>query len=111
MAGILKIQEQIHHKILQLRKMETLITKIEFERLYNDSVTTDLDKKNIDVWTEKLDRASIKRWMFKHPSLILGELTSRRLKEIARKLCIENWPRKSKSQLIVDIREKTHVEE
>jgi len=102
--GLIRIQEELHHRILKLRSIEAIIRRPQFERLWADSAPVDqgiLEKHLADA-----DKDAIIKWAKEHPSLELVEKPLVDLKKIAYNLGITNYSRKGKLELVQDIQEK-----
>lgn len=85
-----------------MRNTETLVGRKSFERLWNAS-TPEKKKEVLDA-LNNYDKNSIVGWMLDHPDLDLGEMSSRTLKDIGRKIGVKNYSRLSKQLLIREIR-------
>ena len=61
--------------------------------------------QKISVWKciILLDVTGVRAWMVEHPSIELGEMNIRRLRERAQSLGVPNYSRKDKSELIISI--------
>ena len=103
MKGIHLIREQLHSKVLRLRSVETLLSTILFERLWQDS--DDKERKAVSKCIDDGDRKGITDWMNGHASLDVAERPFKYLKGLARKLRIRNYSRLSKVELIRAIKE------
>jgi hypothetical protein len=102
--GIIKLQEELHHRLLKLRSIEAIVRRPQFERLWADS--TEDQQRQLKESIEKLDKVSIRKWMMEHPSLELVEKPLTELKKIAHRLGVSNYSRKGKLELVQDIQEK-----
>lgn len=102
--GLIKLQEELHHKVLKLRSIEAMIRRPEFERLWADSSNEHQEalKKLIDV----ADKDKVREWIRNHPSLDLAEKPLCDLQKIAYKLGIKNYSRLGKVDLVRAIRNK-----
>lgn len=104
MAGLIRMQEEIHNKILKLRSIEAMISRPSFPRLWEDS-PDDL-KDDFQILLDNIDKEGILVWIRDHPSLELGERSLTDLKRIAQRLGIKNYSRKGKPELINDIEDR-----
>jgi hypothetical protein len=102
--GLIKLQEEFHHRLLKLRSIEAMIRRPQFERLWGDS--DECDKVQLQQYLFEANKDGVIRWMKDHPSLQLEEKPLVDLKKIAYKLGISNYSRKGKLQLVRDIKEK-----
>lgn len=107
MHGIHKAREILHAKILRLRSIEGIVTSLRFERLWDDSKKE--QREEVIGYIKKENKVKIQTWMRTHPSLELGEINTARLKELARKLRVPNYSRKTKLELIRSIKEVEDV--
>lgn len=107
MQGIHKTRETLHAKILRLRSIEGIVTSLRFERLWDDSSKG--QREEVVEYIKKESKAKIQDWMRTHHSLELGELSTTRLKELARKMRVPNYSRKTKLELIRSIKEAEDV--
>ena len=102
--GIIKLQEEIHNRLLRLRSIDAILRRPQFERLWADS--SEQEQQSLKAAIELLDKDAIITWMKEHTSLELAEKSLSDLKKIAYKLGITNYSRKGKLELMQDIREK-----
>lgn len=107
MHGIHKAREILHAKILRLRSIEGIVCSLMFERLWDDSSKE--QRGEAITFIKKENKVKIQNWMRIHPSLELGELSTSRLKELARKMRVPNYSRKTKVELIQSIKEAEDV--
>lgn len=105
--GLIKLQEELHHRLLKLRSIEALIRQPQFERLWDDS--SEETQKELKGYIEKADKENVRKWMTEHPSLELAEKSLTVIKKIAARLGISNYSRKGKLELVQDIKEKEKV--
>jgi hypothetical protein len=96
--GIHKLREEIHHRQLSLRKIETQIFDPQFDRLWADS--SDDEKKAFSELVDSCDYRGVRDWIQGHKSLSLGEKTVKELRKIGRRLHIKNWSRLNRFDLI-----------
>lgn len=104
MAGLIRLQEQIHNRLLRLRSIEAMVRQPQFERLWADS-----DKKQqeiVESYIDAADRDKVREWMRKHPSLELAERPLKELYKIASRMGIVNYSRKGRLELIRAIQKK-----
>lgn len=101
MEQLKELIESIHHKTLQHRSIETVITSTKFERLWEES--TQKQKDEVGLLIQFGYKSKLVDWMKHHPSLDLGEHTLNYLKERGRILKIKNYCRLSKPELIAAI--------
>lgn len=101
--GIHKVREEFHNRVLNLRRIEAVLLRCEFEHLWevSDKETKDKVRKLI----KEGDREAILTWMREHPSLDIGEKPVRELRKIAKSLQIKNYSRMGRVQLLMSIRE------
>lgn len=104
MTGILRIREELHNKLLRLRSIESVVLTDRFERLWE--VSTKKQREEVQKFIDLPDKQAIIKWMKNHPSLDLGEMDTRALKERAKRLQIPNWSRMQKTDLIRAIQKK-----
>jgi hypothetical protein len=104
MAGILKLREEVHNRILKMRSLEALILRPQFERLWESS--SEILRQEARVIISLGNREGLLAWIQSHPSLDLAERSTKELKEVARKLGISNWSRLSKLELLIAIQRK-----
>jgi hypothetical protein len=93
--------DSIHHKTLQHRSIETVITSTKFERLWEESTLK--QREEVSLLIQFGYKSRISEWMKHHPSLDLGEHSLNYLKERGRILKIKNYCRLSKPELIAAI--------
>ena len=103
MEGIHSVREKLHSKVLRLRSIEGLVSSILFERLWSDS--TMKQRKEAIEYIKTEARKKLITWTQTHESLDIAELPFARLKALARKLCVRNYSRLSKLELIRAIKE------
>lgn len=72
-----------------------------FERVWGDST----QGQQIEVVRYIVQRnvAAVRSWVQNHPTIDLGEMNIRRLRERARRAGVRNYSRKDKSELIIAI--------
>ena len=104
MAGLIKLREEVHNSILRMRSIEAMLERPDFERLWDDSNNAQQDA--LRALVKKNDKDAVRNWIRNHPSLELAEKKLVELKKIACQLCIPNYSRKSKLELIRDIQAK-----
>jgi hypothetical protein len=102
--GLIKLQEEFHHRLLKLRSIEAMIRRPQFERLWGDS--TPEDKIQLEQYLFEANKDGVIMWMKEHPSLELTEKPLVDLKKIAYKLGVKNISRKGKIELVRNIQEK-----
>lgn len=102
--GLIKIQEELHHRLLRLRSIEAMIRRPQFDRLWDAS--SEAEQKIFQKLIADADRSAIMLWIKDHPSLELAEKPLSLLKGIASRLGITNVTRKSKLELIRDIQQR-----
>jgi len=107
MSGLLKLREELHNKILILRKIEHLLTQDKFERLWSDSDL--IDKWAATSCVEGGKHFELLKWMRQHSSKELGELSTRLLRQRAKDLNITNYSRMTKGLLTTAIMNKERV--
>lgn len=101
MAGLLKLREEIHNRILRLRSMETLILRPLFDRVWEDS--SEEERTKILALLDQADRNGLGLYIQKHASFAMEEKSSKELKNIARRFGILNWSRMTKDELVISI--------
>ena len=103
MSGLIKLQEELHNKLLILRSLEATVAKPLFQRLWDDS------KPEQQEFVRKAlvagDKILVESWIRTHPSIDVGERSVRDLYSIAQRLRIKNYSRLSKEELIVSIQQ------
>ena len=100
--GLIRLQEELHYRILSLRSIETVVRRPDFERLWDDSSSEqkeELRKLIIDA-----NRDGVRNWMDNHPSLDLMEKKLCDLQKIAYRLGIKNHTRLGKLPLVQAIK-------
>jgi len=100
-TGMIKLQEELHNKILNLRSIEAMIRRPQFERLWEDS--SENDKEQLRCFIKDAKRRKVVTWIETHPSLELGEKKLTVLKNIATRLGIKNISRMGKVELVREI--------
>ena len=100
--GMIRLQEELHWRILSLRSIETMIRRPEFERLWDDS--SDEKKEELRKLIEDANRDKVKDWMTGHPSLDLTEKKLSDLQKIAYRLGVKNYSRLGKLELVKAIK-------
>ena len=101
MIGILRLREELHNTCLRTRSVLTIICKIEFEVLWDNS--TDAKKQEALQLIEKTNKEGLLLWIKTHPSISTAEMNYRQLAERARSLHIVNYSRLLKTELITAI--------
>ncbi len=102
-SGLIKMKEELHHKILILRSIETAINHPRFDSLWDDS--SDSERKQFLEYLDVPNKIKIFDWIRNHPSLELEDKSLAELKEIAYKLNVINYSRLLKPDLIRSIRQ------
>lgn len=102
--GLIKLQEEFHHRLLKLRSIEAMIRRPQFERLWGDSDVN--QQEELKKMMDAADKAGVSQWMKEHPSIELAEKPLADLKKIAYKLGITNYSRKGKLELVRDIQQQ-----
>lgn len=100
--GCIKLQEELHNRILKLRSIESMVNRPQFERLWDDS--SQKQKSRLHTLISCAARDGVRHWIRNHPSLDLMEKKLCDLQRIAYRLGIKNYSRKGKLQLVEDIR-------
>jgi len=93
-----KIKEDLHADILNLRNIETLINSASFDLLCKSSSEEQL--KAIKSIIKQRDRTALDTWVKDHPTHELGEMSVRRLRELASKKRVPNYSRLDKLGLL-----------
>jgi len=102
--GLIKIQEELHHRLLKLRSIDALIHRPEFEALWNDSTVP--EQAELVEFITQANREALYKWVREHPSLDVTQKSLPRLRAQARRLGLENFSRLGKIELIRNILEK-----
>ena len=98
------LRDNIHHRVLHLRSMESTINGILFERLYNES---DKEKKeDVIKILESSTKDKLIVWINRHPALDVGEKSVSQLRDTASKLRIKNYSRLLKHEVVAAIKDK-----
>jgi len=105
MSGLIKVREELHNRMLRDRSIELLLLKPGFEVLWKDS--TKEQQEEVTKYIQDSARDKLIKWMDTHPSIDLGEKTIRQLIPIAQRLCIKNYSRMGRDDLILAIKELT----
>lgn len=101
MIGILRLREELHNTCLRTRSILTVICKIEFEVLWDNSI--DDKKREALQFIEKHDKEGLLNWIKSHPSISTAEMNYRQLADRAKALHIVNYCRLTKVELIAAI--------
>lgn len=100
--GMIRLQEELHFKILSLRSIETVIRRPEFERLWDDS--SEEQREELQQHINNADKDKVREWMAEHPSLDLMEKKLSDLQKIAYRLGVKNYSRLGKLELVQAIK-------
>lgn len=84
--------------------MEIILQSPKFERLWSDSTIE--SQQAACRYIEEDSIELLRKWVREHPSIELGEMNIRQLRERARKADVRNYSRKDKSELIIAIQFK-----
>ena len=84
--------------------MEIIILAPKFERLWKDSMIE--QQQQACVYIKECSLNCLRLWVTNHPSIELGEMNIRQLRERGRKADVRNYSRKDKSELIIEIQFK-----
>jgi hypothetical protein len=93
-----RLRGKVHRNILNLRSVEAVIYKDEFERLYEAS--TEEQKKEVEKIILDGGRIKLADWMLMHPDIDPGELSGNKVKELAKRLGIANYSRLGRATLV-----------
>ena len=84
--------------------MEIIVLAPKFERLWKDSTIE--QQQQACRYINDGSLGLLRKWVQEHPSIELGEMNIRQLRERARKAGVRNYSRKDKSELIIEIQFK-----
>lgn len=101
MTKLIELIEGVHAKVLLAMSVTTLLNNPIVSRLWEES--SKKEKERLSKLIKELDRDGIHIWIVNHPSIHIGEMSIRQLQRIARDLCVINYSRLSKSELIREI--------
>ena len=104
MKGLVKLREEVHNRVLNIRTIENIIHRPKFTRLWSDS--TETEKKDVVEIIKVGDRRKLHKWIADHPSLDLGEKPLAKLRKIGQKLGVKYYARLSHSELLAAIMKK-----
>jgi len=103
MAGLIKLREQLHNKMLVARSIEAILARPHFERLWDDST---LDQQTaLRQMVLGVNKDKVLEWIRTHPSICLEEKSMRALFDLAQKYRIKNYSRLQREKLILLIRD------
>lgn len=93
---------KVQKKVCNARCIQSMIITEKFKKLWQSS--TQLEKERISAIVLGNNKDEVDLWMKYHPSIELGELPIRRLRERARRLRVKNYCRLTKFELIREIK-------
>jgi len=99
---LIDLREKLHDKILYYRKIETAIANPRFKYLWEEA--PDGEQKTVSMFIMDGELFKLDDWIRNHPSYNIGEIGTRKLKNIARKLGIKNYCRMTRVELINNIK-------
>lgn len=98
MIKLEQMRSQLHTEVKNLRNIEYMIQQESFTSLW---IVSDLElKETITKIIQNRDKMRLINWIRKHPSLELGEMSIKQLKDKGRELKIKNYSRMSKVELL-----------
>lgn len=106
--GLQFLQEEIHNRLLRLRRLDFLISSRVFALIFESS-NDDSRKEVIDLIREE-DVEKLKKWMRNSSTLDLGELKFGTLRDLARKLHVPYYSKLRKHELIKEVERARNVE-
>lgn len=102
--GMIKIREEIHNKILCIRRIECIITKDSFSTLWDR--LNDKEREELEQSIKNLEYDEVKYWVESHRHILdLGEMGVRQLRDLAIRYHIKNYSRLQKYELIQRLEE------
>lgn len=106
---MIEFSELAHNKYLLARRVERLITSDLFERI--SKKFTDKDKEKIKKCINDLDIKKLKEIVGEHDAREIGDLNSREIRYIAKRLHIPNYCREPKWRLLQEIQKSISLNE
>lgn len=92
---------RVHRKMNQARSILQMITTDKFKTLWEGS--SELEKKRMVSIVLGNNKDEVDLWIKHHPSMEVGELSIRRLRERGKRLRIKNYCRLMKYELVREI--------
>jgi hypothetical protein len=102
MRDLQDIREQVHHEAKLLRNIDHLLKSTNFENLWH--LSTDHEKDKLRMAVHNRSKENITHWYKTHPLVELGEQTFSQLKERAKDLCVPDYSRKTKVELLLALK-------
>jgi len=94
-----EIVKEVHESLLRLRGIETVLSTLKFQRLWEAS--TESERDEAILYIRQHSRDGLARWMKDHSSFSFGEMSSRQLVAAGKKAGIRNYSRLGKLELIM----------
>ena len=102
-----KLKEAIRQATLKLRAFLRVVDSDQFESLHIFSSEDDLEKLGDAV--SNIDLVALKNWVQTHPTIKYNDMTTTRLREMAKNLGVPNYSRKERHELVADLSTCEHI--
>ena len=102
MQELYEMRSKIHVEAKRLRNIDYILGRPSFENLW--ILSDDKEKERLRVGLHNKSKDFIIDWYKSHPLIDIGEQTLIQLRETAKDLCIHNYSRLSKIELLVAIK-------
>jgi len=102
MQELREMRSKIHEEAKRLRNIDYILGRPSFENLWVLSDNKEKDRLRIALLSKHKD--AIINWYKNHPLIDIGEQTLIQLRETAKEMCIHNYSRLGKIELLVAIK-------
>jgi hypothetical protein len=99
MKNLTELQSQVHRKLLDIRRIDRMVSSMEFEVAYDACSKREELYKIID----NIDADALQRWLRQEVEANIGEYSIRQLRVIAAQHGIPKYSLKTKSELLMAI--------
>jgi Rho termination factor-like protein len=99
MTTLTELRSQVHHKLLNLRRVERIVSSVEFEVAYESCANKEDVTKLIKE--DKVD--DLNKWLKMEVEANVGEYTIRQLRSIASQHGVPKYSIKTKAELLMAI--------